>query len=98
MIDGHPFTAAWASDIRRCSQREAHGLSHGMKIVESSPEVMGGASVFRGTRVPVQTLFDYLEAGDGIADFLSDFPTVSPALVKAALRLFADHLAATAST
>jgi len=48
-----------------------------MKVVESSPEVMGGTPVFTGTRVPVETLMDYLEAGDSINEFLSDFPTVS---------------------
>jgi uncharacterized protein (DUF433 family) len=48
-----------------------------MKVVESSPEVMGGTTVFTGTRVPVETLMDYLKAGDSINDFLSDFPTVS---------------------
>lgn len=48
-----------------------------MKAVESSPDVMGGTPVFRGTRVPVQTLSDYLEAGESINEFLEDFPTVS---------------------
>ncbi len=38
---------------------------------------MGGTPVFRGTRVPVQTLFDYLEAGDSIDEFLDGFPSVS---------------------
>lgn len=38
---------------------------------------MGGTPVFSGTRVPVQTLFDYLESGDTIDDFLDGFPTVS---------------------
>ncbi len=37
---------------------------------------MGGTPVFRGTRVPVQTLIDYLEAGDSVSDFLEGFPTV----------------------
>ena len=47
-----------------------------MKTVESSPDVMGGTLVFTGTRVPVETLTDYLDAGDSISEFLSDFPTV----------------------
>lgn len=38
---------------------------------------MGGAPVFRGTRVPIQTFFDYLEAGDSIDEFLQGFPSVS---------------------
>lgn len=46
---------------------------------------MHGAAVFRGTRVPVQTLFDYLEAGDSLDDFLEGFPTVSRALALQAL-------------
>ena len=46
-------------------------------MVTTSPEVMGGTPVFPGTRVPVQTLLDYLEAGDSIDDFLAGFPTVT---------------------
>ena len=46
-------------------------------VVHSNPEVMGGTPVFVGTRVPFQTLLDYLEAGEPLAEFLEDFPTVS---------------------
>jgi uncharacterized protein (DUF433 family) len=46
-------------------------------IVTCSQEIMGGTPVFSGTRVPVQTLFDYLEAGETIDDFLAGFPSVS---------------------
>ena len=46
-------------------------------VIERSANVLGGAPVFRGTRVPVQTLIDYLEAGDRIDDFLADFPSVT---------------------
>ncbi len=46
-------------------------------IVNSSPDVMGGTSVFRGTRVPIQTLLDYLEGGETIDDFLKGFPSVT---------------------
>ena len=46
-------------------------------IITSSPDVMGGTPVFAGTRVPVQTLLDYLKAGESIDDFLEGFPTVS---------------------
>ncbi|TLY99227.1 MAG: DUF433 domain-containing protein [Gammaproteobacteria bacterium] len=49
----------------------------GLPVVSSTPEVMGGTPVFPGTRVPVQTLLDYLEAGDTIDDFLAGFPTVT---------------------
>ena len=46
-------------------------------LITRDPEVMHGTPVFRGTRVPVQTLFDYLENGDSLDDFLEGFPTVS---------------------
>jgi uncharacterized protein (DUF433 family) len=45
-------------------------------IITRSPEVMSGAPVFAGTRVPVQSLIDYLAAGHRLDDFLDDFPTV----------------------
>lgn len=45
-------------------------------VVSSSNEIMGGTPVFIGTRVPTQTLIDYLAAGDTINDFLDGFPTV----------------------
>ncbi len=55
------------------------------RAITKDPEIMHGTPVFRGTRVPVQTLFDYLEAGDSIEDFLEGFPTVSRALALQAL-------------
>jgi uncharacterized protein (DUF433 family) len=45
--------------------------------IHSDPSIMGGTPVFVGTRVPFQTLLDYLEAGDPLSEFLEDFPTVS---------------------
>ncbi len=45
-------------------------------VVSVNSEVMGGTPVFKGTRVPVQTLIDYLEAGESIDEFLNGFPTV----------------------
>jgi uncharacterized protein (DUF433 family) len=53
--------------------------------VHSDPKIMGGTPVFVGTRVPFQTLLDYLEAGDPLAEFLEDFPTVNAELAVAAL-------------
>ena len=44
--------------------------------IARDPDIMHGVPVFRGTRVPAQTLFDYLEGGDTLEDFLSGFPTV----------------------
>jgi len=46
-------------------------------LVTRSDEIMSGVVVFAGTRVPVQTLLDYLEEGDTLDQFLEDFPTVS---------------------
>jgi uncharacterized protein (DUF433 family) len=45
-------------------------------VFESKPDVMGGTPVFVGTRVPIQTLLDYLEGGHALDEFLDDFPTV----------------------
>lgn len=56
-------------------------------VITSSPSILGGAPVFAGTRVPVQALFDYLEAGQRLDDFLADFPTVSRAQVRDVLEL-----------
>jgi len=46
-------------------------------VIGRSPDIMGGTPVFCGTRVPVQTLLDYLEAGDSIDEFLIGFPSVT---------------------
>lgn len=56
-------------------------------IINIDPEIMGGTPVFRGTRVPVKTLFDHLEEGDTIEIFLEDFPSVSRKQAKALLEL-----------
>jgi uncharacterized protein (DUF433 family) len=48
-----------------------------INAITTDPDVMGGAAVFTGTRVPVQTLFEHIEAGDTIEDFLPGFPSVS---------------------
>lgn len=66
-------------------------------IVSRSPEVMSGAAVFHGTRVPVQTLLDYLEAGESIDDFLEGFPTVTRERVIAFLEEARDRVIAAAS-
>ena len=50
------------------------------EAVIRDPEIMHGTPVFRGTRVPVKTLFDHLENGESIDDFLKGFPTVDRAL------------------
>jgi uncharacterized protein (DUF433 family) len=66
-------------------------------VVTRNVEVMGGTPVFRGTRVPVQTLLDYLEAGDSIDEFLEGFPTVSRQQVIAFLEEAKDRPVESAS-
>lgn len=57
------------------------------QLVTRSDEILSGAVVFAGTRVPVQTLLDYLEEGDTLDHFLEDFPTVSREHAVAVLEL-----------
>ena len=66
-------------------------------VISCSPDVMGGTPVFTGTRVPVQTLLDYLEAGDSIDEFLAGFPSVSREQVIQFLEQAKDRLVAAAS-
>lgn len=54
--------------------------------VQSDPEIMSGTVVIAGTRVPFQTLIDYLKAGQPLSEFLEDFPTVSSEQAIAALK------------
>ena len=65
--------------------------------ISRSPDVMGGTPVFSGTRVPVQTVLDYLEAGETIDDFLEGFPSVTREQVIAFLEEAKDLLVAKAS-
>ena len=53
--------------------------------IHSDRDVLGGTPVFVGTRVPVKTLYDYLEAGDSLDEFLNDFPSVTRDQAVAAL-------------
>ena len=61
-------------------------------VIHSDPEILGGVSVFVGTRVPVGTLFDYLEAGDSLEAFLDQYPSVSRRQAIAALELAKDSV------
>ena len=67
-------------------------MSNPSSVVQSNPDVLGGTPVFAGTRVPVQSLIDYLEAGERLDEFLEDFPTVSREQAVAALELARDAL------
>jgi len=55
------------------------------RVYHSDPELLGGTLVFKGTRVPVQSLFDHLKAGDSIEVFLDGFPSVKRSQVLAVL-------------
>jgi uncharacterized protein (DUF433 family) len=68
------------------------------RIIHSDPDILGGTPVFIGTRVPVKTLLDYLEAGDRLDEFLDHFPTVSREQAVAALELAKGMLATHAHT
>lgn len=48
-----------------------------LEIISREPEILGGTPVFAGTRVPIKAIFDYLEAGEDLDEFLDDFPGVS---------------------
>ncbi len=60
--------------------------------ISLAPDILGGTPVFAGTRVPVQTLLDYLEAGESIDDFLDGFPSVKREQVVSFLELAKDRL------
>ncbi len=63
-------------------------------VVVRDPDILGGTPVFVGTRVPVQNLVDYLAAGDDVAEFLADFPTVRREQVEVFLERAKDALLA----
>lgn len=67
-------------------------------VITQSKEILGGTPVFAGTRVPAQTLIDYLEAGDSLDKFLNAFPTVSRQQAVAVLELAKEALALNADT
>jgi len=66
------------------------------QLITCSPDVRGGTPVFAGTRVPVQTLLDYLEGGETIDDFLEGFPTVSHEQIVTFLEEAKDRMVAAA--
>lgn len=61
-------------------------------VVHSDPDILGGTPVFVGTRVPVQSLFDYIEGGDTLDEFLRQFPSVKRDQAVAALEFARDTL------
>jgi uncharacterized protein (DUF433 family) len=67
------------------------------RIVHSDPDILGGTPVFVGTRVPIKTMLDYLEAGDSLDVFLDHFPSVKREQAIAALELAKEMLIAYAN-
>jgi uncharacterized protein (DUF433 family) len=63
-----------------------------VEVITKNRDILGGTPVFRGTRVPIQTLFDYLEGGETLGEFLTGFPTVSRESAVAALEEAKDLL------
>lgn len=61
-------------------------------IITRDPEIVGETAVFTGTRVPIKALFDYLETGDNLENFLNDFPSVKREQVLGLLELARDNL------
>lgn len=57
-------------------------LLYNKQIIHSDPEIMSGSPVFVGTRVPLQTFFDYLEGEEGFAEFIADFPYLEHQAIK----------------
>lgn len=70
-------------------ERDAAEIS---SVVHSDPQILAGAPVFTGTRVPVKSLFDYLEGGETLDEFLRQFPSVKREQAIAALDLARDTL------
>lgn len=56
-----------------------------MDAITINPEILGGTPVFSGTRVPIRILFEYIESGDNLNEFLDEFPSVTKALAIATL-------------
>jgi uncharacterized protein (DUF433 family) len=70
-------------------------ISH---VIHRDPDILGGTPVFVGTRVPVETLLEYLEAGDSLDEFLEHFPSVSREQAVGALELAKSMLVAHADS
>ena len=81
---------------RRYTHDTGSEMGSQQPIVHSDPGIMSGIPVFVGTRVPVQSLFDYLEGGDTLDEFLRQFPTVKREQAVAALEQAREGLLASA--
>ena len=64
------------------------------QLINRDPEILSGTPVFRGTRVPIKNLLDYLRAGDSLEEFLDDFPSVNREQAEGVLELLGEALLA----
>ena len=62
-------------------------MNHVSDIITVNPEILGNQPVFKGTRVPVESLFDYLESGETLDSFLDNFPTVTKVQAMAVIEI-----------
>ena len=62
------------------------------KYITSSPEILGGTPVFKNTRVPVKILFDYLQGGENLQEFLDNYPTVKKSFAQKLLELLSTYV------
>jgi len=85
----------WASHLPHSALRRS--LSVMQSPISVANDILGGTPVFSGTRVPVQTLLDYLEAGESIDDFLEGFSSVNRDQIVTFLELAKDRLIETTS-
>lgn len=74
------------------SRATSGGVMKNVNVINKTKDVMGGTPVFKGTRVPVRTLIDYIEGGDNLDRFLEDFPTVSREQIIEVLELIKNKL------
>ncbi len=81
------MTTVHGEHVRRILPLRGLSLPTNRIVFHSHPDVLGGKTVFVGTRVPLKSLFDYLEAGDSLDEFLECFPSVSREQAVAALEL-----------
>ena len=71
----------------RATGPKARSVNLAGEVIVKDPDILGGAPVFRGTRVPFQALLDYLEGGQTLDEFIDDFPTVAREAAISALEL-----------
>jgi uncharacterized protein (DUF433 family) len=62
------------SKSKRFDSADIQHILQNQQVIHSDPEIMSGVPVFCGSRVPLQTFFDYLEGDEGLAEFIDDFP------------------------